>query len=225
MTDIKHKSDYTFAQRICASLQKGATEAIETVYNRFHPFFLVFAKKRLRTLSAYYEHDALSVLDKYWIELMNGKYICQYEGKGTLENYLWLRLKDRIIDKIRNLKSVNKQHLPEPPPSPETPEDQLISKQIKQIIFESLLEFATKFPRDAHYIKMYLEKKNYKQMALDELLCENPDEAMVKKKADAIKVQFTRKKTGSLARYEKILMRNMDKHEIDIRDLLSADWG
>ena len=62
-------------------------------------------------------------------------------------------------------------------------------------------------------------------MALDELSCENPDEAMVKKKADAIKVQFTRKKTGSLARYEKILMRNMDKHEIDIRDLLSADWG
>jgi hypothetical protein len=45
---------------------------------------------------------------------------------------------------------------------------------------------------------------------------------MVWKKANAIKVQFTRKNTGSLARYEKILVRNMDKYGIDERDLLSV---
>ncbi len=245
MTDKKNKSDYTFAQEICAALRKGKTEAIEDVYELFHRFFLAYTKKRLRTLNVYDEHDALSVVDKYWIELTNSKYICKYEGKGSLENYLMLRLKARIIDKIRKVirakEELFSQVLVNPgddrseddqidaaiyknDPQGQTPDHQLESKQIEQIIYESLFELETESPHDAYYIKMYLDSKTYKQMAQDELGCENLDEAMLKRKTNSIKVQFTRKKTGSLARYEKILVRNMDKYGIDVRDLpLSFD--
>jgi len=249
MTDKKYKKDYDFAQEICAYLDNGQTKVIEKkviekLYKRFHRFFLAFAKKRLHTVSAHYEHDALSVVDKYWIELSNGDYICKYQGNGTLKSYLMRRLKDRIIDKIRKLirtkEEAFSQGLVNPgddrseddqidaainnnDPQGETPYHQLAYKQNEQIIYESLLELEKENPADAYYIKMskkMLGRMNYEQMARHELACENPDEAMVKKKANAIKVQFTRKKTGSLARYKKILVRNMDKYGIDKRDLL-----
>jgi DNA-directed RNA polymerase specialized sigma24 family protein len=224
MTDKKYKKDHDFAKGICTALQKGKKEAIEKVYNRFHPFFLAFAKNRLRTLSAHYEQDALSVANKYWIELLNGKYICNYKGNGSLKNYLMRRLKDRITDKKR--KVMRTQEVPlssdEMVPQTDMPDHPLESRLIEQIIYESLFELETESPRDAYYIKMYLDDMTYKEMARNELADYNPDEETVRKRTNAIKVRFTRKKTGSLARYEKILVRNMDKYGIDERDLLSV---
>ncbi|MDM8541297.1 hypothetical protein QUF90_09430 [Desulfococcaceae bacterium HSG9] len=83
------------------------------------------------------------------------------------------------------------------------------------------MELKKEFPHDAYCIQMYLEGMTYEEMARHELACENPDEAMIRKKTDAIKVQFTRKKTGSLVRYKKILERKMDEQGIDKSDLLS----
>ncbi len=240
MTDKKHKKDFDFAQRICAALRKGKTEAIEIVYNRFHPFFLVFAQNRLRTLSTFYEHDALSVADKYWIELLNGKYICNYLGSGSLKNYLMRRLKDRITDKIRKIIKAKETPFSQGLVSPgddrteddqidaaiyknvlqvETPYDQLVSEQTRQILYESLFQLVEEHPVDADYIKMHLDGMTYKQMAQIELASVNPDEETVRKKANAIKVRFMRKKRGSLARFTKILVRNMDKYGIDEREV------
>ncbi|MDM8554848.1 hypothetical protein QUF75_08975 [Desulfococcaceae bacterium HSG7] len=208
MTDIKYKEDYDFAKRICAALRNGPKEQFEEVYNRFHLQFLSFSNKRL-----YCYGDcgcAESVVSEYWIELLDGRYICKYQGKGPLEKYLRWRLNDRIKNKIGRKE-------PEPPPPEIDPVEQIRQK----ILYAALLEFKKEFPRDAYYIAMYLEGMTYEEMARNELACENPDEEAVRKKTDAIKVQFTRKKTGSLVRYKKILERKMDEHGIDKSDLLS----
>jgi len=240
MTDKKNKSDYAFAQRLCVALRNIQEEVIEKLSKRFHRRFLAFAKNRLRTLSAHYEHDALSVMNKYWIELSKGDYICKYEGRGTLENYLMRRLKARIIDKKRKMLRTKEDSFSQVLVNPgddrpedeqidaaiyknnsqgRTPDQQLASEQLKQILYESLFELKTKYPRDADYIKMYLDGMTYKEMAQHELASCNPDEETVRKRTNTIKVRFTRKETGSRVRYEKILVRNMEKYGIDARNL------
>ena len=236
MTDRKYKKSYDFAQKICLALRKGEIQAIEKVYNykRFHRRFLIFAQKQLFRYGDYEYPE--SVVSKYWIELTDGKYICKYNGSGSLKNYLMLRLKDRIKNEICKVEKVQAKvtlfsecvatpgdvrseddqidsfihkNISQGETSCQTPDDQLISKQKKQIFYDSLFELETEHPRDAYYIKMRLDGMTYKQMAQNELGCENTDEAVVKKKADAIKVQFTRKKTGSLASFKKILVQKM----------------
>ncbi|MDM8542076.1 hypothetical protein QUF90_13395 [Desulfococcaceae bacterium HSG9] len=232
MTDKKHKKDYDFAQKICLALRKGKTQAIAKVYKRFHRRFLIFAPNKLFRYG-----DPENVVSNYWVELMDGKYICKYNGSGSLKNYLWLRLNDRIKNEICKMekekakvirfsecivnpgddRSENDQidsfihkNISQGETSCQTPDDQLASKQKTQIFNDALFELETKHPRDAYYIKMHLDGMTYKQMAQNELGCENTDEAVVKKKADAIKVQFTRKKkTGSLLRFKKILVQKM----------------
>lgn len=219
MTDKKYKEDCEFAEKICAALRNGQRKKIEEVYDRFQLKFISFAKKRLYCFGAY--EYAESVVNKYWLELMNGKYICRYQGKGSLEKYLRRRLNDRIKNKIIQLMKAPKEPLPQPPR--ESLEDKYISEQIKhRIIYASLLALKEESPRDAYYIQMYLEGMTYEEMARHELAHENPDEAKIRKKTRAIKVQFTRKKTGSRVRYKKILERKMDEYRIDKKGVLSA---
>lgn len=212
----KNKNDHRFARGICDALRSGQKEAIEKVYNRFHQLFLLFAIKRLQGFSNHAEHDALSVLDDFWVELLPGEYICKYDGGGTLKNYLMMRLKDRIIDQIRRLI----QPLPDVPPPPR-PDPRNI-REVRKLLNRSLLELAEKYPTDAHYIKMYLDGMTYKEMAEVELAGASPDEETVRKKANAIKVQFTRKGTGSLIRFKEILIRNMAEDGYDKWDLLRS---
>ena len=215
----KYKEDHDFAKKICAALCNGQRKEIEEVYKRFHVQFLSFSKKRLYCYGDY--GYAESVVNKYWLELMNGEYICNYQGKGSLEKYLRWRLNDRIKNKIRQLIKTPEAPIPQPPT--ESPEDEYISEQIKhKILFASLLELKKESPCDANYIAMYLEGMTYEEMAQNELACENPDEAMIRKKTNAIKGQFTRKKTGSRVRYKNILERKMDEYRIDKKGLLSA---
>ncbi len=197
-------------------MRKGQKEAIEKVYNRFHQMFLLFAIKRLQPFSIHVEHDALSVLDDFWIELLSGEYICKYDGGGTLKNYLMIRLKDRVTDQIRRLIRENS-NLPPPPMS-----DPFDTQEIRELLNRSLLELEEDFPTDAYYIKMYLDGMTYKEMAEVKLASVRPDEETIRKKANAIKVQFTRKGTGSLIRFKEILIRNMAEDGFDKWDLLQS---
>jgi RNA polymerase sigma-70 factor (ECF subfamily) len=68
---------------------------------------------------------------------------------------------------------------------------------------------------------MYLNGLSYEKMAEQELNEEQPETRQTKKKIDAIKKQFTRPQTGSLAKFKSALERRIQQHELDCRDLLN----
>jgi DNA-directed RNA polymerase specialized sigma24 family protein len=106
------------------------------------------------------------------------------------------------------------------PPSPASVEDQVIIKERDQIIRKTLLDLAETDPMDAGRVKMHLEEMSYGDMAARELAEFHPDQETLKKREMAIKKQFTRSGTGSLAKFKKMLLRNLEQYGIDIDDLL-----
>ena len=68
---------------------------------------------------------------------------------------------------------------------------------------------------------MYLNGLSYEKMAEQELNEQQPETGQTKKKIAAIKKQFTRPQTGSLAKFKSVLERRIQRHEWDCRDLLN----
>lgn len=99
-------------------------------------------------------------------------------------------------------------------------EDQVIIKERDRIIRKTLLDLAETDPMDAGRVKMHLEEMSYGDMAARELAEFHPDQETLKKREMAIKKQFTRSGAGSLAKFKKMLLRNMEQYGIDIDDLL-----
>jgi RNA polymerase sigma-70 factor (ECF subfamily) len=68
---------------------------------------------------------------------------------------------------------------------------------------------------------MYLNGLSYEKMAEQELNEQQPGTGQIYKKIDAIKKQFTRPQTGSLAKFKSALVKRIHQHEWDCRDLLN----
>jgi hypothetical protein len=67
---------------------------------------------------------------------------------------------------------------------------------------------------------MNLEGLSYEQMAQRELNgVKDADE--LKRRIDAIKKQFTRKETGSMAKFRSVLDNYLDKNDLNHKDLLT----
>jgi hypothetical protein len=86
---------------------------------------------------------------------------------------------------------------------------------------ESLMMLTDKFPEDAHLVKMYLEGLNYRQMAQKQLGNTYYTETDLDKKVNALKKQFIRQDTGSLARFKSYLERCMTKNRLAFADILN----
>jgi hypothetical protein len=69
---------------------------------------------------------------------------------------------------------------------------------------------------------MNLEGLSYKQMAARELNGRSADPLQLKRKVDAIKKQFTRKETGSMAKFKNALSQYLDAHGLDYTALLNC---
>jgi RNA polymerase sigma factor (sigma-70 family) len=218
---------YELAQQVCKNLRTGHPEALMILYNRYQNFFAAFAKKRLFDDGPCNVDD---ILANFWIELLNGKAICNFKGQSSLQTYLTVILNRRIIDvnrkyeRSRNSQFANYSQTDDISPESQhiqSPEDELIGKEQHSLILEALSQLEKTSPRDANLIRMHLEGMTYEEMAKAETRHENCDDSRLKKKTDAIKKQFTRNGSGSLARFKNILNRSLERQSFETEDLLN----
>ena len=226
MDGPQNKKDYLFAQSICKELQANNKEAILELYHAYHPFFIAFARRRLFNPD---QNQIDTVLSTFWTALLNGKAICGFKGKASLRTFLLTILNRRIIDANRKFqREIKFTEIPdeqslEPSELPDhlgSPEDHMLREERQKIINDTLRQLSETAPRDANLIRMYLNGLSYEKMAEQELNEEQPETRQTKKKIDAIKKQFTRPQTGSLAKFKSALEKRIQQHEWDSRDLL-----
>jgi RNA polymerase sigma-70 factor (ECF subfamily) len=227
MGGSQKKKDYLFAQSICKELQANNKEAILQLYHSFHPFFLAFTRRRLFSSD---QNQIDTVLSAFWTSLLNGKAICGFKGRATLRTFLLTILNRRIIDANRKFqREIKFTDIPdeqslEPSELPDhlgSPEDHVLREERRKIINDTLRQLSETAPRDANLIRMYLNGLSYEKMAEQELNEEQPETRQTKKKIDAIKKQFTRPQTGSLAKFKSALEKRIQQHQWDCRDLLN----
>ena len=224
-THRKHM-DYDLGQEICRKLRSGYRNTIMELYNRYAHLFAAFARHRLFDKDP---HGIESVLSTFWLELLNAKAICKYNGNASLQTYLTVILNRRIIDANRKFE---RERRAEPVPhendannqshSRQTPETELLAKEQRKLIQKTLLQLSDQAPRDANLIRMNLEGLSYEQMAVRELNGKSADPEQLKRKVDAIKKQFTRKETGSMAKFKNVLSQYLDTNGLDYTDLLNC---
>lgn len=215
------------AREVCDELRLGNNDAILGIYNKYHPFFLAFTTKRI----PFFDKDrALSILNDFWVELLNAKAICDFEGLASLKTYLFKILNFRILDNVRrgNRQSAygmnvsDKEHeIDGFEAEDKSPEQDLIQKEKRKLIHESLLMLSESAPTDAYLVKMHLEGLNYTQMAERMLGGRGSDQKQIDKKVGALKKQFTRDTSGSLAKFRGCLDKVMRKNNLVEADLLN----
>ena len=227
MCALFFNDDYYLSQEICDRLRSGDQESVLKIYSKYHILFSAFARKRL---FANDHSQAEIIVNKFWVELLNTKAICSYLGKTSLRNYLLTILNRRIIDANRKWVRDNnqKQNIEkmvaensEGKSVEVSPEEIVINKERLQLIHEALLLLETISIRDAYLMKLYLEGLTYKEMAEREMDGRDADGSSVEKKINAIKKQFTRPKTGTLARFKNTIAACLKNHDLVFKDLLN----
>ena len=219
-------TDYDLGQKICRELRSGNGSAILELYHKHGRFFAAFTRCRLFDDDP---HGVENILSNFWIELINARAICKYNGRASLRTYLTVILNRRIIDANRKLerkrnysplKTKNENSGDDLHYDQQTPEKQLIIKEQHRLIQKALLKLSDTCPRDANLIRMNLEGLSYEQMAQRELNgVKDADE--LKRRIDAIKKQFTRKETGSMAKFRSVLDNYLDKNGLNYQDLFT----
>ncbi len=240
MAEVKKSDDYAFALEVCQKLRAGSRKAILAVHSRYHERFVPFVRQRL---CRFPRAKTDKVLNSFWLELMDGETICAYHGQGPLSLYSFLtvKLKWRIKDEIRRIDQETKRRagsaenddsdfsederltravLKNGEPHPDV-EERLIREERRHIVRAVLLEMQEQWPDDAHLIRMrFLKDLTYKEIARLELVDDNPTPELIAKKEQAIKKQFTRKHTGSMDKFKRLLEGYAEKHGINIKDFL-----
>ncbi|MEA1972699.1 MAG: sigma-70 family RNA polymerase sigma factor [Candidatus Cloacimonadota bacterium] len=210
--------DLRLAQKICQELLAKNNDAIIEIYQKFQQLFVNFCRKRLYNNDP---HQAESVLSNFWIELLNAKAICSYKAQASLKSYLIKILWRRIIDENRSFKRENskKENIGDDQKigfletsSYPSPEKGILNKEQERIMQEALLMLEEASIRDADLIKMYLHGLNYRQMVEQQSTNQKTDDTEMAKKVNSIKKQFTRERTGSLAKFKICLRRCLKKH-------------
>jgi RNA polymerase sigma factor (sigma-70 family) len=227
MESDQNHTDHDLGQKICRELRSGNRSAILELYHKFGQFFAAFTRNRL---FEGYPHEVENVLSNFWLELLNGKAICKYSGKASLRTYLTVILNRRIIDTNRKferernstaLANENESGAVDHNYDQQTPEKKLIIKEQQRLIQKALVQLSDISPRDANLIRMNLEGLSYEQMAERELNGDKADPDELKRKVDAIKKQFTRKETGSMAKFRSVLSRYLDANRLNYNDLIN----
>ncbi len=225
MKNHRKHMDYDLGRKICQDLRSGYRSAIIELYNRYAHFFAAFANRRLFDKDP---HAIESVLSTFWLELLSGKAICRYNGRASLQTYLTIILNRRIIDANRKFaRQHNEAALTDVNPagfqcdSQHNPETEIIGEEQRKLIQKALVQLFDQFPRDANLIRLNLEGLTYEQMANRELNGNSSDPQELKRRVEAIKKQFTRKETGSMAKFKNVLTRCLDTDGLDYRELFN----
>jgi RNA polymerase sigma factor (sigma-70 family) len=216
MLSKNQESDIAIAKRICEGLRSGVKECLGGLVATYNEFFHNFARRRL------FRPDMLEdVIQNFWEEMLSGQAICAYadssENSATLRTYLVGVLYRRVIDanrKTSRYEEVHREeeHLQGKPDQAVTPHNGLSASAsatlARQLVHEALLKLSEDSPTDASLVRMHLEGLDYSQMA-----------TRLGKRRDAIKKQFTREPTGSLAKFKRTLNYLMQAQGLQYEDL------
>ena len=200
------ESEVALAKKVCEGLRSVETECLGELVTAHNDFFHNFARRRL------FRPDIVEdVVQSFWKEMVNGQAICAYalgsENTATLRTYLVGVLYRRVIDANRKTskdgeihqEEENLQYRPDQAPTPHNGLTRSSSQHLAQrLVHQALLRLSEHSPQDASLVRMHLEGLDYSQMA-----------ARLGKSRDAVKKQFSREPTGSLAKFKKALMQLM----------------
>jgi RNA polymerase sigma factor (sigma-70 family) len=161
------------------------------------------------------------VIQGFWEEMLNGRTICAYahgsKNTATLQTYLIGVLHRRVIDANRKTSRYeeihqaeeNLQERPDQAPTPHNVLAGLTSNNLaRQLLHQALLKLSEESPQDATLVRLYLEGLDQRQMA-----------TRIGKRVDAVKKQFTRENTGSLAKFKRVLKHLMQSQGITYEDI------
>jgi len=228
MNIATHKEDLVLAQETCLELRSGNNDAILPVYRKYQSMFMGYTRRRVHSSD---DDRATSILTDFWKELLNAKAICDFKGLSSLKTYLFKILNFRIIDNVR--KDKRQEPIGGIISYPDddsdgieddngvSPEEDLMHKETIRLIHETLLMLAESSPTDAYLIKMQMEGLSYQEMAKQLLGNKPKSDRELKKKTDSIKKQFTRKTSGSMAKFKSCLERMMIKNQLAYSDLVN----
>jgi len=210
--------DLELAKKLCHELRSGNRNVMDELIQKYDDKFKKIAEWKL------YKRDLSSdLMSDYWIKLQDGKAICNYEGKNnsSFKNYLYSILIYLIIDYNRKKQNDKEEQLnsTDIQINGNHPEKRFLAMEKQKIINESILIMSKTFPDDASLVKMYLNGKNYKEMAKILLKNQKFKNDLIEKKSVAIRKQFKRKKTGSLERFKKIVERLLKKNGLTSSDM------
>jgi RNA polymerase sigma-70 factor (ECF subfamily) len=216
MLPEKLESDIAIAKKICEGLRSGEKECLGELVTIHNEFFQNFARRRL--FSPDITED---VVQTFWQEMLNGKTICAYalgsENTATLRTYLLGVLHRRVIDANRKIskngemhqEDENSQDRQDQAPSPHNGLTCSSSRVLAQrLVHQALLSLSEHSPQDASLVRMHLEGLDYGQMA-----------TRLGKNRDAVKKQFSREPTGSLAKFKKALKHLMQAEGLRYEDI------
>lgn len=215
-----YSEEFRLAKKICNELLAGNKKAIVDLYRNYQQMFFNFAHRRIFNKETGHVE---SVLTNFWIELLNAKAICSYQARASFKSYLMTILKRRIIDDNRKFERYpsNVTMIDDEGDTSPSPEDIVIKEQHKRIVKEALLMLTDNSPKDADLIRMNLSGLTYRQMAEKELNNKKINNDVIQKRTDSIKKQFTRKRTGSLAKFEICLNRCLAHHGLNAADIMN----
>jgi RNA polymerase sigma-70 factor (ECF subfamily) len=216
--------DKSVAQKICEALLAGNRQPLEEMVSSHQKLFLLFARRRL-----FNHQDVEDVLQNFWEELMNARAICRYarqeEYQLSLRNYCLGILNRRVIDRNRQVVRERQRLAREPNQtgnpgnSPEHLLAQSVSDNLtRSLVHAALIRLAEQSPRDVELLRWHLDGMSYEDMANRLLGPELLAPATLRKKINAVKKQFTRDRSGSLARFKAILLGLMQEQGLRYED-------
>jgi len=227
MNIAKKHDDLALAQETCTELRAGNNDAILPVYCKYQPMFMGYTRRRVHSSD---DDRAISILTDFWVELLNAKAICNFQGLSSLKTYLFKILNFRIIDNVRranppdtsgNTISGGDNDIDVVGDDSVSPEKDLMAKEMVRLVNETILMLTDSSPTDAYLMKMHMEGLSYQEMA-EKMLGNKPkSDKELKKKTDAVKKQFTRKTSGSMAKFKSCLGRMMIKNKLAYGDLVN----
>lgn len=212
----KISDDVILATQICEKLLAGERKCLRELFTAFNGLFQSFARRRLFNPGSHED-----VVQSFWEEMLTGQAICAYaqnaENKATLRTYLLGILYRRIIDANRKTSKSREIHqgdedFKDTQDQRPTPQNGLVASTsknlIRRLVNETLLKLSEESPTDASLVRMHLEGLDYSQMA-----------ERLGKRSDAVKKQFTREPTGSLAKFKRALKQAMLAQGLRYEDL------
>jgi RNA polymerase sigma factor (sigma-70 family) len=216
MLPENQETDIAIAKRICEGLRSGVKECLGGLVTAYNEFFRNFACRRL------FRPDNLDdVIQGFWEEMLSGQAICAYadssKNTATLRTYLVGVLYRRVIDANRKTSRYEEihqeeEHIQEKPDQADTPHNGLSASAAtnlaRRLVHQALLKLSEDSPTDASLVRMHLEGLDYTQMA-----------TRLGKRVDAIKKQFTRTPTGSLAKFKRALQHLMQAQGLTYEDI------
>jgi DNA-directed RNA polymerase specialized sigma24 family protein len=216
--------DKSFAQTICEALLAGNRQPLEEMVSSYQKLFLPFVRRRL-----FNHQDVEDVLQNFWEELMNGRAICNYarqeDYRLSLRNYCLGILNRRVIDRNRQVArerqhlTAENDHTANPGNSPEHLLTQSASDTLaRSLVHGALIRLAEQSPRDVELLRWHLDGMSYEDMARRLLGPEQMTTATLRQKINALKKQFTRESSGSLARFRAVLLELMQEQGLRYDD-------